>query len=83
MKNRNYNDMTQTTYQKRVESMGSINRKSDRLFEIVEETPINRLRLAKELSYLRSELETLTKLIETVEEFVEMTNQETNYEIIK
>ena len=75
--------MIQMTYQKCVESMGSINRKLDRLFEIMEEIPINRLRLAKELSYLRSELETLTKLIETVEEFVERTNQETNYEIMK
>ena len=70
-------------YQRCIETMALINRRLTILFELMEGTQLDRLKIARELSYLRSELKTLAKLIETVQEFVEKTDQETNYQIMK
>ena len=70
-------------YQRCVETMALINRRLTILFELMEGTQLDRLKIARELSYLRSELKALAKLIETVQEFVEKTDQETNYQIMK
>jgi len=66
------------TYQRCIETMASINRRLTILFELMEEPQLDRLKFAIELLYLRSELKSLAKLIETVQEFVEKTDQETN-----
>jgi len=70
-------------YQRCIETMALINRRLTILFELMEGTQLDRLKIARELSYLRSELKALAKLIETVQEFVEKTDQETNYQIMK
>lgn len=71
------------TYQRCIETMASINRRLTILFELMEEPQLDRLKIARELSSLRSELKALAKLIETVQEFVKKTDQETNYPIMK
>ena len=71
------------TYQRCIETMASINRRLTILFELMGGPQLDKLKIARELSYLRSELGALAKLIETVQEFVEKTDQETNYQIMK
>ena len=71
------------TYQRCIGTMASINRRLTILFELMGGPQLDKLKIARELSYLRSELGALAKLIETVQEFVEKTDQETNYQIMK
>lgn len=70
-------------YQRCVENISTINRKVSIMENLLEESSLNRLICARELSDLRSKLEALAKLIEMVQKIAEMQENKTRNQVMK
>jgi|GEM_PF-6965575 len=78
-----YKENIETLYHKIIEICAKINRKLERIFELIRDEPLDRFTLAKEISYLRREIQALVELIEATDEFIKEINERTNFQIIK